>query len=305
MILLGLNYLAQAQQQYMFTQYMFNGLAINPAYAGTDQGVSLTALGREQWLGLDGAPSTQTFSVHSPLYRREVGLGLLVSRDKIGPTQQYGVYASYAYKMELNRNTKLSLGLQAGFNQYNSDLSGLNVVTPLNQIDPIFNQNISEFLPNFGVGLYLYTRNSYLGISAPQLLTGKLGTGIPANGIVHPVAKQSRHYFLTGGYVFDLNRDLKLKPNILVKVVEGAPIEADLNANLYIKDVIGLGLSYRSFDSFDAIFELILNNKFRIGYSYDFATTTNLNQVQTGSHELMLNYRIQISKEMVLTPRYF
>jgi len=289
------------QQETMFTQYMFNGLAINPAYAGSHQTLEFTALAREQWTGLEGAPSTQTFTAHSPLKNRSIGLGLSIIHDKIGITSQFGVYGAYSYRIQFNNKGVLSMGLQAGFTQYQEDLTKLqgSIRDPN---DPNFSQDqISKFMPNFGAGLYYYTKRLYMGLSAPHLVQNKLDNIETA----YSEARQKRHYFYTTGYVFDLSRSIKFKPNLLFKVVEGAPLEIDINANFLFQELLWLGVSYRSFDSFDAIVQLNVTEQFSIGYAYDFATTTELKRLHSGSHELMLNYRVKPPRRRMLTPRYF
>jgi type IX secretion system PorP/SprF family membrane protein len=285
----------QAQQQIMFTQYMFNGLAINPAYAGSHESISATALARKQWSGLEGAPSTQTFSVHSPIRNQKMSLGLLMLHDNIGVTDQTGIYGSYAYRIAFNEKAKLALGLQAGISFYNAQFSKVSAN------DPTFSSgDVRESLPSFGFGAYYNTERFYLGVSAPQLNQSKFNKNNPDSD-----SKIIRHYFITSGYVFDLSPSLKLKPNVLIKTVVGAPVELDLNANLLIKEVLWLGLSWRSFDSFDALIQVQATDQLQIGYSYDFATTTALSRVNNGSHELMLNYRFSFSRKRILTPRYF
>ncbi len=283
-----------AQQQAMYTQYMFNGLAINPAYAGSHESLTLTALGREQWVGFEGAPSSQTFTAHAPLRNDKIALGLLLTRDEIGITKQQGAYAIYAYRIRMVKGT-LSAGLQAGFNNYRAAFSQVKV----RQDDGSFSiDDLQGFLPNFGTGVYYNTQRFYVGFSLPQLLTN------PYPGHDGSRAQQYRHWFLTSGYVFDLNQDLKLKPNVLVKAVEGAPLELDLNANLLIRELIWLGVSYRSLDAISGLFELQATPRFRIGYAYDY-TLTDIQQFNTGSHELMLNYRFLRKDKKMLTPRYF
>ena len=290
-----------AQQQAMFTQYMFNGLAINPAYAGSHQAISLTGLAREQWTGLPGRPSTQTFSVHSPIQYSRASAGLLLSRDEQDITQQYGVFGSYAYRISVGPG-QLSFGLQGGVTQARATLTDLNIITSGNQSDPAFGQDLkTRWLPNVGSGLYYHTDRFYVGFSVPQLLHHEsddrsLGTNRQAQLV--------RHYFLTGGYVFDLNPDLKLKPNFLLKSATGAPMEADFNANLLIRETLWLGVGYRSFDALNALVELQLSPTLRLGYAYDY-TISGLRQAQSGSHEFMLNYTIRLSKQSILSPRYF
>ncbi len=286
---------ALAQQQVMFTQYMFNGLAINPAYAGSHETLSFTALAREQWTGIEGAPSTQTFSVHSPLHNDKIGVGLLVMHDKIGVTEQTGVMGSYAWRIIFDDTKKLSMGLQAGINRYNSSFSKVS------STDPAFaNQDVREMQPDFGFGLYYATDRFYAGASVPQLAGNYFGRKRGESNF-----NLVRHYFFMSGYVMDLNPSLKLKPNLLVKAVEGAPVEMDLNANLLIKEVLWVGASWRSFESVDLLLQIQLTDHVQFGYAYDIATSSELNSINTGSHELMVNYRIRLSKSKIITPRYF
>lgn len=287
----------KAQQQVMFTQYMFNGLAVNPAYAGYDEAVSVTALTRHQWIGVEGAPNTQTFSIHSPITKNKIALGLLVIRDQIGITTQNGVFMSYAYRIKFGRKATLSMGLQMGFTDYKARYSTLRTGT---SNDPNFaNNDVRGFLPNFGSGVFFSSEKFYAGISVPFLLNNFFTDENNAGG-----AEQIRHFFGMAGFIIELSRSLKLKPSGLIKMVPGAPVELDLNANLLIDDLFWVGLSYRSFDSIDLLLEVQLNSKLRFGYAYDF-TTTDLGRVNTGSHEIMLNYVLSFSKTRVITPRYF
>lgn len=287
------------QQQAMFTQYMFNGLAINPAYAGSHEALSLTALARKQWTGLDGAPSTQTFSAHSPINSQRIALGVLFVNDQIGVTQQTGGHAFYAYRIQMPKGT-LSMGLQAGFNSYRANVSRLLLYNPG---DPNFSSNtVNKFMPNFGVGFYYYNERFYVGLSVPQILDGYYNK--EADRDVSK-AQQSRHYFLTGGYVFDITPSVKIKPSALVKAVNGAPVAVDLNANVLLKEVIWLGVSCRSLKSMSALTELQLTDQFRLGYAYDFPAGKKATGLTYGSHELMVNYRFAFTKNKVVTPRYF
>ena len=283
-----------AQQQAMFTQYMFNQLVLNPAYAGSHDALSLTALARYQWTGIEGAPNTQTFSAHTPLSNNKVGLGLVVSNDEIGPSSQLNLTGIYSYKIKFN-NGSLRFGLQGSMIQYKENLSDLS---NNNGTDNAFNSNINEFAPNFGAGLYFESSRFYAGISSPFLLNNAFGNDGAS------VSTLRQHFFATAGYLIDLSPSLKFKPNVLVKAVEGAPLEFDVNANLLVKEVLWLGASYRSLDSFDFLMELVLSEQFRIGYAYD-QTITSLSKVSGGTHEFMINYRFKFSKDKILTPRYF
>ena len=286
---------ARAQQQPMFSQYMFNPLVLNPAYAGSDDVTSVTLLAREQWVGIDGAPSTQTLSAHTPLAKDRIGVGLMLINDRIGPTNQVGVYGSYAYKIP-TRLGKLSMGLQVGFNTYRENLSGLTQTDP---DDPNFAGDVSAFLPNVGVGLYFEAKNWFVGLSLPQALNHNVRT---QDQVVS--TEQVRHYFLTGGVLIGLSPDVKIKPNVLLKSVEGAPLEIDLNLNVLLKDIVWVGVGYRSLDAFVFLTEITVTEQFKFGYAYDL-TASRLRNVNNGTHELMLNYRFAFKKDKVITPRYF
>ena len=292
----GIQTRLMAQQEAMFTQYMFNGLLINPAYAGSHNNLSMSALFRTQWVGLDGAPSTQSFSAHSPLGSSRVSMGMSFLHDKIGIFDQYGMFSSYSYRIPLNEEQDFFLyfGLQGGFSSYTIAYSIVSAS------DPVYNSgDIRELYPNVGTGLYLASKRFYFGASVPQLLTAK------NIGYEGPLLEQVYHLFISTGYVFDLNKSLKLKPNILLKAVEGAPAEMDINLNMLIKEVLWAGLSWRSMDSFDALFQIQINERMQFGYSYDFITLTDIKRVSAGSHEFNLNYMLSFNKRRIITPRYF
>lgn len=297
LVVLGAGVTGYAQQQAMFTQYMFNGLALNPAYAGSQGATSATVMARKQWLGFDGTASTETFSLHSPILDKNIAVGTMLLHDRIGVTDQTGLNLTFSYQIRFPKGV-LSMGAQGSFTSYRARFSRLLVLHPN---DPNFSgDDVNRFMPNVGTGFYYYTDRLYVGISVPQLM----------NHYYDPYAENSRarqirHYLLTGGYVFDLGHDFKLKPSALVKMVSGAPVQVDLNANLLIKNVIWIGASYRSFESVDALLELQLTNQFKLGYAYDFATSRQVRAVTGGSHEVMLNYRFSFSKTKLITPRYF
>lgn len=283
----------RAQQQVMFTQYMFNGLAVNPAYAGHAGALSATALTRHQWVGVDGAPNTQTLSVHTPITKNKIAVGALVYRDQIGLTTETGLIGSYAYRINFGKGN-LSMGMQFGFSDYRNNQANASqgsVLTPDNYA------NAQATKPNIGAGFFYSTERFYVGVSSPFLLNNKIETADD------PV-EQIRHLYAMSGFVVDLNRHLKLKPSVLLKAVQGAPLEMDFSAMLLIEDKVWVGLAYRSFDSIDFLMELQLSSKFRLGYAYDYSVT-DLNSVNSGSHELMLNYILSFSKSRVITPRYF
>ncbi len=290
----------KAQQEAMYSQYMFNTLAINPAYAGSRNVTSATALYRNQWVGIQGAPETITLSIDAPINSKKVGLGLQVFNDKIGITNTTGAFASYAYRIRLNKGT-LAFGLQAGASQYRADFQSVSLNSfPSN--DPAFSENVNKVLINFGAGVYYNTDRFYMGFSSPQILNNKLSDFTVQNSNVY--SGQALHLFFATGYVFPLGDVLALKPSVLIKGVKGAPIEADLNATLWINDVIAFGLQYRTEADVAAMVEVQASPQFRIGYSYD-RSLTKLVQYNSGSHEIMLRYEFGFKKGKIISPRYF
>lgn len=306
-----------AQQEYMITQYMYNGLALNPAYAGIHEGVSVGALWREQWTAIDGAPSTQLLTIHSPLNYRYASLGAVLYRDVIGVKTEYTGYFSYAYRIKVGQNSKLSMGLQMNTHHFNNDINRLENQTGLAQqtniSDPLYQEFTSEnlgFRWNFGTGFMLHSDRYYVGISVPQILNkkyfGDLPTDVKSSRLV-------RHLFVSAGYVFNTDSNLILKPNLLIKAVKNAPVEVDVNMNALLAKILWVGMSLRSelsqgdqkkfgpIESISGLVALQINPQMQIGYSYDF-TTTSLN---TNSHEIMLNYIFNLPTDKIKTPRYF
>ena len=282
---------ASAQQSSIYSQYMFNGLAINPAYAGQDNLLSLTALARVQSVGLEGAPDTQTFSVHTPVVKDKVGLGLQFFHEKIGVTEQTGVFTSYSYRIKLSQ-FNISFGLQAGVNFYNTEFSQLVVQNPG---DPVFQNDERSVTPNFGSGILVYNKRLFAGISMPQMLS----TGDANKTIV-----QEKPFMVYGGYTFDLSPALKITPSTLVKITNGRPVEWNINANLIIKDLIWVGASFRPVNTVVGMLQLQLTDQLSLGYGYDI-TLGELRTIESGSHEFMLNYRFRFSQKDVISPRYF
>ncbi|HTE31176.1 MAG TPA: type IX secretion system membrane protein PorP/SprF [Chryseolinea sp.] len=287
-----------AQQNSLFTQYMFNGLVINPAYTGSHESMTATAASRSQWTGLKGAPQTQVASLHSPIKFSRSAAGALLLHDQVGVTNQYMVYGTYAYHIPVSKNAKLAVGGQAGVTYYQANLSELNIVTQNNQADPTFARNDSRFLPNLGIGAYYYSKRTYVGLSLPTLINNKWNSQ-DAN-----TARQKRHYFLSAGHIIDLGTNVKFKPNVLLRWEEGGPFQYDINANVLFHNVIWVGVSYRMNDAIDGLLELVINNQLNIGYSYGYPTTA-LAVTQSGTHEFVLNYRIKRNKNIVFSPRYF
>ncbi len=285
--------LAFGQQEFMVTNYMYNGLALNPAYAGVHGGISTSFLLREQWVGIDGAPSTQLASIHSPINHRPISLGALVYYDKIGPSSEFGTYLSYAYRIPLTGSLKLSMGLQMTGQNYkiNYDLNDNNLSVP------DYLGSISELKWNFGAGLLVHNDRFYLGAAIPQMLDKKLDVNDPDGQFATLV----RHYYISSGYAFDVGPNLVVKPNVLLKAVQNAPLQIDLNANVLIMNKVWAGISYRSLDSFDGLLSLQVNPQLQIGYSVDITQT----EIDAPSHEIMVNYIFNLPTSKIVTPRYF
>jgi type IX secretion system PorP/SprF family membrane protein len=288
-----------AQQHPIFTQYMFNGLVLNPAYSGSHESMTLTASARSQWSGIKGSPQTQVFSAHSPIKFTRSAAGAVLTHDRAGVINQSMFYGTYAYHIPVSRNSKISVGAQAGATFYKANFTDLRIVTQNNTGDAAFAGNESRLLPNLGIGGYFYNRTTYIGLSLPTLINNKWNN---YDGLEK--SRQQRHYFLTAGHVFDINEDLKLKPNVLLRWAENGPFQYDINANLFIKGIVGIGLSYRMGDSIDVLFEWNINDQLGLGYSYGYPTS-ELAAVQWGTHEFVLNYRLKRDKHIVRSPRYF
>lgn len=302
-ILVASSLIAEAQQDILVSQYMFNPLLLNPAYAGSKDYMMATLLYRKQWVSFKGAPETEIATLHGPLGLTQFGWGGVLSHDKIGVTDRTDAYANAAYQLKLNNKLRLGVGIRAGGGFYsykNSDLIYWD------QADPAFaGDKVSKFLPNVGAGAYLYSDRYYLGLSVPTLISydpkDKLSISSTSGQIV---PQQVRHYFATAGVALELNQDVVLKPSVLLKYVKNAPIEADFNLNALFMQTLWVGASYRTGDCFLALIELQLNKQWRIGYSYDF-TTTDIKHYSNGSHEVMLGYDFGYDIMKVKTPRYF
>ncbi len=295
---------ALAQQDPMFSQYMFNPMMINPAYAGSSEVITVNALFRNQWINIPGAPTTGTVSIDAPVWGERMGLGLNVVGDRIGVTNTTGVYGYYAYRIKTGERSRLALGLSGGFSYYNADFQNVSLAQNPAQADVAFMNNVNLILPNMGVGIWFNTEKFYAGFSVPQLINNELGNDAEFVTSADGGARQYRHYFLSTGYVFDLSSDLKLKPSVLFKMVEGSAMQFDLNANLYFYDLIGIGASYRTGDSVIGIFDLLVTPQLRFSYAYDY-TLTELREFNAGSHEIMLKYQFSFNKNKIITPRFF
>lgn len=277
-----------AQQYPVFSQYYFNELVLNPAYAGNQVQLSLTAMYRNQWVNFPGAPKTFSVSGHTSLVKNKVGVGLLVNHDEIGSYKNEHIYASYAYKIHFQDAT-LSMGLQAGINLLGADYSKLDLQTPG---DASFFNILNVVKPNFGAGLFYSKKNFFVGFSVPFILNNKIAQNV--EGLLGQL-KEARYYYLRAGAVLPLDRfeKVKINPSILVRQQEGQPLSIDFNNAFIFYDVFSAGVSYRTGDSFISFIDLKISEKLHFGYSYDW-TQSNLNKFSNGTHEFMLNYRTRI-----------
>ena len=294
-------YTSNAQQDPMYTQYMFNTQTINPAYAGTWESVGFMVLGRHQWTGFDGAPETYTFTMQAPLKNERVALGANIISDKIGFVKRLYLFADYSYLVPLSEKTNLRLGLKGGFTNYSHDLNDHTIIDPE---DPDFMGNVNSWKPNFGVGAYLYGKKAYLGLSIPRIIN----SDFEAEEEDFKIEGQLRHYFLSAGMVFDLGENIKFKPTALTKASftseTGTPLQLDLSGNFLIKEKFWLGAMWRSGDSYGVIAQFLFADKLRVGYAIDFPTT-NLKNHAKQTHEIMVSYELRFKKEEVVSPRYF
>lgn len=322
--LLSVNFHTYAQQEAMFSQYMFNTMAINPAYAGSRDVLSLTALGRYQWIGVPGAPTTYTFSMDMPISSEKMGLGLQASYDGIGLAKNTGIYLTYAYRVKVGPRSTLSFGVQGGAVNIRWALSDAKNVAGG---DNVFsgNYDINKILPNVGGGIYLSNDRSYIGFSCPQILQNPLTNYnySSSDSVSVKKSRTQRHFFLMMGFVIGKG-NFKIKPSTMIRYTEGAPLGFDGNVNFWIKDKISFGISgrigqFQNFgqkDAFNAavgMLELQLTPQFRLGYAYDF-TSNRLNDpskkgidrvIGIPTHEAMLRYEFGYAKNKILTPRYF
>ena len=293
---------ATAQQDPMFTHYAFNTLAINPAYAGTRDALTVTGLHRSQWVAFNGAPITQTLTGHSPIFNEKVGIGLSVLNDKIGPTNTTSFYMDFSYKIKINDRAKLSFGLKGGLNLRKTDLTSLNT---FEQNDPVFLDDIkSDFLPNFGFGMYYYTDKYYVGLSIPKLLENDFADNTVSSST--NLASEKKHYFFIAGAVIPLSETVKLKPTTFVKVTNGAPIEGDITANFIIYDRFWAGAMFRTGDAFGILAGLNVTDQLSVGYSFDWSMVNTTGRYNAGSHEIMVRYDFIFKEQkMIRSPRYF
>lgn len=292
----------QAQQDPLVSMYMFNALLINPAYAGTKPYVRTTLLHRSQWVGWKGAPMTDVVTIDGRIKDKVSALGLIVSNDRLGVTNKTDVYANYAYHIGLGKRHTLSLGLKGGLSWFNAKLSGITAWDPNDEVYTGGNQN--NFLPNFGVGAFLYSERFYAGLSVPQALSYDPREMFSLGKDVSSIPQVRRHYLLTTGYAMVLSRAVVLKPSIMLRYVYASPLGVDLNAHVLLNDILWLGASYRINDAVIGMIQLQIFPAFRVGYAYDY-TLSQIGDFSSGTHEIMLGYDLAKDVLKMKTPRYF
>ncbi|OQX97019.1 MAG: hypothetical protein B6I20_13555 [Bacteroidetes bacterium 4572_117] len=297
-----INFVLLAQQDAMFTHYMFNTIAINPAYAGSRDAFTITGLHRSQWVDFEGAPTTQTLTMHTPIPLKNAGVGLSFVNDKIGPTNTTSFYADFSYKIKINKKANLAFGFKAGVNLFFGDLTSLSLISPN---DPAFTADKqSKLLPNFGFGLYYFTDKYYAGLSVPKLLENDFSNNSVSGSV--DLGSEEKHYFFIAGAVLSLNESFKLKPTTFVKVTNAAPIEADLTGTLIYNDKFWLGAMFRTGDAMGVLVGMNITDVLAVGYSFDWSYTNKTAVYNKGSHEIMLRYDLIFSNEKkIYSPRYF
>jgi type IX secretion system PorP/SprF family membrane protein len=283
------------QQDPQYTQYMYNMNIMNPAYAGSRENLSFGLLYRQQWTGIDGAPNTGTFFGHLPV-GNNLGLGLSLISDVIGPVRETNAYADISYTLKLGGEHRLAFGIKAGATFHDIGLVDLDVV---DETDPFFNQDINKTTPNVGAGLFYYTNKYYLALSVPNLLSS---VHLDADGF--KIGSETQHYFFTGGYVFDLSPNTELKPSFMVKSAFDAPTSFDVNLNARFFKKFEIGASYRLDDSFSGLVNFAITPSLRVGYAYD-AVTSDIKAYAPASHEVMLLFDLNFPKRVSRSPRYF
>lgn len=289
-----------AQQNVMLTQYASALQLTNPAYAGTSGRLNAIGIIRNQWVGFEGAPKSQVLLINSPFLRYHLGVGFSIIRDEIGPTRQTLLYTNVAYNFNLTEKVKLSMGLSGGVNIKKLDITSLDPAKAGN--DPAYYLSDQvEYLPNFGTGLYIYSPRFYVGFSTPKLLKNTSKTDDP-NSIT--TGGEEKHFYVIGGYLFNMGNMWKGKPSFSVKMVKGAPLSVDITANAIYNDKLWFGVMYRLGDAVGVIFQYQVSDKMRVGYSYDLPISEML-QHTTGSHEILISYDMVFKDKKIVTPRYF
>ena len=292
-----------AQQDPMYTHYMYNTLVVNPAYAGSRDALTVTALHRSQWVSFKGAPQTETMTFHTPLKNNHLAIGMYAINDRIGPINNTSVFGDFAYRIQLTPKSKLAFGLSAGVRVTQARLNTLDLEQ---ESDPAFQNNIiNKTNPNFGFGVYYSRERFYAGVSVPYLFQNKysdikLGDGTILSGT------EQRHYFLIAGTVLNISDNLAFKPTTLIKVTPAAPIEGDITAMFVYAQKFSLGGNYRTGDSFGALIGFNITPQLFLGHSYDWSDGLKTSRYNNGSHEIVLRYDFLPGEtKQIHTPRHF
>ncbi len=307
-IFAGLSSIMFGQQDAQYTQYMYNTISVNPAYAGSRGVMSITGLHRSQWVGLDGAPRTSTLSVNTPLGRKnKIGLGVSIIRDEIGPSQETYFDIDFSYTIQTSVNGKLSFGLKAGGNLLDVDFRRLNLE---DNTDVLFENLIdNRFNPNVGLGLYYHTDKFYVGLSAPNLLETEhydRSTTLNNDDAASFIARERINYYLIAGYAFDINEDVILKPAILTKAVSGAPLQVDISANALLYQKLLLGVGYRWDAAVTGMVGFQISDSLLIGLAYDKETTElGRTEFNNGTYEVFMRFELFKKYNRIITPRFF
>lgn len=290
----------KAQQDAMYTQFFSNQLIINPGYAGSRDCISATMLYRNQWTGFPGAPVTQTLSVHAPILKGSSGAGFTLQHDKIGITDNSLLSGAYAYRLDLGK-ARLAFGLQGEMRLQQINWAQAHPLEPVDQSYSYTRRSL--LLPNVGTGIYLDAEHYSLGFSIPRLLETEMKYASPAQSSQH-LAQLKRHFYLSGGLALRVSDGIIFKPQILLKYVAHAPLQADLNMGVVFKEKVWLGTTYRTHDSMDFFVQYTIHSRLRLGYAFDYALTP-INNYSNGSHELMLSLDLGKNRNGFSHPRYF
>ena len=287
-----------AQQLPLFSEYMFNTLEINPAYAGYRDALSVTTMFRKQYTGFKTAPQSAFFAADMPIPGKRVGIGLKLLDDRDAITKTLGAQAVYSFKIPTGDYSNISFGLQGGVYNFRTDFTKVDVIDPN---DPSFSQNVNTLNLNFGTGVFFNSEKFFVGLSSPNLIRNNFNPEFNTGAFSE--LKQQMHIYLNSGYVFPLSDDLHIKPSFLIRGVAGSPLSYDINTNFWIADVLGLGVSYRNKSALVGIIDLKLIPELHLGYAYDHSIS-EFNLISKGSHEVILRYEFSFNR-MALSPRYF
>jgi len=278
----------KAQQEPMFTQYMFDPISINAAYVGTTDMLNVNTLTRLQWVGLDGAPKTFSLSAHMPIEGRKIGLGVTLLTDKVGPVNNTFFTINYAYRLRVNDRLTLSMGLKGGISSYKVGLTDLSII---DEEDPQFENNEKKISPNLGFGFYLYEEKYFVGFSVPKLIQTTVDDEYATDE-----NQLKRHYYLVGGYNWKINRDWELMPSLLTKIVAGSPVSNDITVQGLYMDLVGGGLMYRIGDALGLFVYGKVYKELNIGYGYEYSLN-GLSGINSGTHEIRLTYDFSVTSE--------